>query len=86
VVTVVDPDDPEAVDTVSIDTVVTGTVDFDVDGEWDHPAFELRLTSEGFAEATYDATYTNADTIRGNLQGSGFTNPTIVIARQPGGG
>lgn len=83
--TVVDPDDPESVDTVSIDTVVIGTVDFDVEGEWDHPAFDLRLTSDGFAEATYDATYTNVDSIRGNLVGSGFTNATIVIARQPGG-
>jgi hypothetical protein len=83
--TVVDPDDPDGLDTVSIDTVVIGTVDFDVDGEWDHPSFDLRLTSEGFAGATYDATYTDVDSIRGSLLGSGFTNATIVIARQPGG-
>ncbi|HYR07671.1 MAG TPA: hypothetical protein VEQ60_07875 [Longimicrobium sp.] len=77
-----DPEDPEVVDTLFIDTIVTGSVEFDVDGDWDHPDFELRLRSEGFADALYDAAFTDADSVRGSLQGSGFTNPTIVIVRQ----
>ncbi|HEX6370835.1 MAG TPA: hypothetical protein VF006_18095 [Longimicrobium sp.] len=83
--TVVIGTDPTVLDTVSIDTVVTGSVEFDVDGEWDHPNFELRLTSEGFSEASYDAAFTDADSVRGTLRGSGFTNPAIVIIRQPDG-
>ena len=79
----VDPDDPTVVDTISIDTIVTATVDFDVDGDWDYPDFRLRLSAEGYSDATYDAQYTDVDSIRGNLQGSGFSNPTIVIVRQP---
>lgn len=78
------PDDPTEVDTLSIDTVVTGTVNFDVDGDWDHPNFELRLTREGYAEANYDAAFTDADSVRGTLQGSGFSNPTIEIVRRSG--
>ncbi|MBW3572912.1 MAG: hypothetical protein KY467_17585 [Gemmatimonadetes bacterium] len=84
--TAVSPSDPQALDTISIDTVVTGTVGFGVRGKWDHPSFQLRLTSEGFAGATYDATFIRADSIRGTLQGSGFTSPEIVIVRQSGGG
>lgn len=80
--TVVDPTDPAKLDTVSIDTVVTSTVDFDVAGDWDHPNFELTLTNEGYADAVYDATFADADTVRGSLRGSGFTNPAIEIIRQ----
>jgi hypothetical protein len=80
--TIPDPDDPTELDTLSIDTVVTGTVDFDVAGDWDHPNFELDLTAEGYAGAVYDAAFADADTVRGTLRGSGFTNPTIEIIRQ----
>lgn len=80
--TVPDPQDPAKVDTVSIDTVVTATVDFDVDGDWDYPSFELRLHSEGFADAEYAATFAAADTARGSLRGSGFGNANIQIIRQ----
>jgi hypothetical protein len=81
--TVVVTPEPLVLDTVSIDTVVVGTTDFDVSGDWDYPDFELTLRGEGFADAVYDAAFVHADSIRGTLQGSGFTNPTIVIARQP---
>jgi hypothetical protein len=77
-----DPDDPTEVDTLSIDTVTTGSVEFDVDGNWNHPEFELRLRSQGYADALYAAAFTDADSVRGSLQGSGFTNPIIVIVRQ----
>jgi len=80
--TVIDPDNETKLDTVTIDTVVTGTVEFDVAGDWDHPNFELDLTSEGYAAAVYDAAFVDQDSIRGSLQGSGFNNPTIVITRQ----
>jgi hypothetical protein len=80
-----DPTDPTKT-VVSVDTVVTGTVEFDVRGDWDHPDFELDLTREGYAGAVYDAAFTDQDSVRGALQGSGFTNPTIVIVRQPDGG
>lgn len=80
--TAINPDDPTDLDTVSIDTVVTGTVEFEVDGEWDHPNFELRLTAEGYAGAVYAAAFADPDTVRGTLQGSGFTNPAIEIIRQ----
>jgi hypothetical protein len=80
--TVPDPDDEAKVDTVSIDTVVTGTVEFDVAGDWDHPDFELDLTAEGYAGAVYDAGFVDQDSVRGTLQGSGFSNPAIVIIRQ----
>ena len=85
-VTQTDPADPTRLDTVSIDTIITGSVDFDVSGDWDHPDFELRFTSEGFSEATYDAAFTNPDSIRGGVQGSGFANTTVVVIRQGGGG
>jgi hypothetical protein len=78
----VDPDDPTKLDTVTIDTVTTGSVEFDVEGDWDHPDFELAFTREGYSDAVYDAAFTDADSIRGAVQGSGFTNPTIVIVRQ----
>lgn len=84
-VTQPDSADPTRLDTVSIDTVITGSVDFDVEGDWDHPAFELRFTSEGFSEATYDAAFTDPDSISGAVQGSGFANSTVVITRRDGG-
>jgi hypothetical protein len=80
--TAINPDDPTDLDTVSIDTIVTGTVEFEVDGDWDHPDFELRLRAEGYADAVYDAAFADPDTVRGTLQGSGFTNPAIEIIRQ----
>jgi hypothetical protein len=80
--TVPDPDDPARVDTVSIDTVVTGTVEFDVRGDWDYPAFELRLYSEGYADAEYAGSFTAPDSIGGTLRGSGFGSEAIVITRQ----
>ncbi|WP_420127153.1 hypothetical protein [Longimicrobium sp.] len=80
--TVVNPDDPTDVDTTSIDTIATGTVTFDVDGDWNHPDFDLELTSAGYAGALYDARFANRDTVRGNLRGSGFSNPEIEIIRQ----
>lgn len=80
--TAFNPDDPTDLDTVSIDTIVTGTVEFQVDGDWDHPNFELRLTAEGYADAVYDAAFADPDTVRGTLVGSGFTNPAIEIIRQ----
>lgn len=75
-------EDSTKVDTTFIDTIPTGTVAFDVDGDWDHPDFELRLTSAGYAGAVYDARFADADTVRGNLRGSGFSNPEIEIVRQ----
>lgn len=80
--TVVDPADGTKVDTVTIDTIVTGSVEFNVAGDWDHPNFELDLTSEGYAGAVYDAAFVDQDSVRGTLQGSGFNNPSIVIIRQ----
>lgn len=76
--------DPPRLDTISIDTVVTGTVDFDVSGDWDYPSFELRFSSEGFADAEYAGAFTDADSVRGTLSGSGFTNAIIIVTRQPG--
>jgi hypothetical protein len=76
------PGDPTKLDTLSIDTVVTGTVEFDVGGTWDHPDFELDLTADGYAPAVYDAAFIDPDSVRGTLQGSGFSNPSIVITRQ----
>ena len=85
--TVVVSEEPRVVDTVSIDTVVTASVDFDVAGDWDYPTFELRLRSEGYADAEYAGTFTSTtpDSIRGSLSGSGFGNATIVITRRDGG-
>jgi hypothetical protein len=80
--TVVVSQDPIVLDTVLIDTVATATVDFDVSGEWDYPGFELRLRSEGYADAEYAASFTAADSVRGTLRGSGFANATVDIARQ----
>jgi hypothetical protein len=79
--TVVNPDDPTDVDTTFIDTITTGTVTFDVDGSWGHPGFVLDLTAAGYAGAVYDADFADPDTVRGNLRGSGFTNPEIQIIR-----
>lgn len=82
--TVVVSDSPRVIDTLSIDTIVTGQVGFDVAGDWDYPTFELRLRSEGYADAEYAGTFTSTtpDSIRGTLRGSGFGNATIVITRQ----
>jgi hypothetical protein len=80
-----DPDDSTKTVVVSVDTVVTGSVEFDVAGDWDHPDFELDLTSEGYADAVYDARFADADTVNGGLRGSGFTNPQIQVVRQPDG-
>lgn len=81
--TVPDPADSTALDTVRIDTVVTSTVAFDVDGGWDHPNFELRVRSEGYADAEFAGAWSAPDSIRGTLRGSGFGNATVVITRQP---
>jgi hypothetical protein len=81
--TVVVTPEPLVLDTLSIDTVVTGTTDFDVSGDWDYPDFELTLRREGYSDAQYHAAFVHPDSIRGTLQGSGFTNPAIVIVRQP---
>ena len=85
--TVVITEEPRVVDTISIDTIVTAQAGFDVAGDWDYPTFELRLRSEGFADAEYSGSFTSTtpDSIRGTLSGSGFGNPTIVITRQDGG-
>lgn len=80
--TVPDSTTPGAVDTVSIDTVVTGTVEFDVRGDWDYPGFELRLYSEGYADAEYAGSFTAPDSIGGTLRGSGFGTATVPITRQ----
>ncbi|HEV3049740.1 MAG TPA: hypothetical protein VGX50_05495 [Longimicrobium sp.] len=75
--TVPDPTTPGAVD-----TIVTGTVEFDVRGDWDYPGFELRLYSEGYADAEYAGSFTAPDSIGGALRGSGFGSAAIVITRQ----
>jgi len=80
-----DPADPTRVITISVDTVVTDRVGFDVAGDWDHPDFRLRFRSEGFADAEYAGTFTDEDSVRGTLRGSGFESEAIVIARQPDG-
>lgn len=74
--------DSTRVDTTFIDTITTGTVTFDVDGDWDHPDFVLDLTAAGYAGAVYDAEFADADTVVGNVRGSGFANPEIQIIRQ----
>lgn len=81
-VTEPDPDDPTAVDTLSIDTVITSSADFRVRGDWDYPDFDLQLTAEGYSDAEYDARFTSSDSVSGTLRGSGFTGLTIVIARE----
>jgi hypothetical protein len=75
-------DDGEGLDTTSIDTVVTTTAAFDVGGDWDHPNFELRLRSEGYADAALAGAWSSGDSIRATLRESGFGNTTIVITRQ----
>lgn len=84
--TVVVSTDPPVLDTVFIDTVAADTVRFDVSGEWDHPQFRLRLRAEGYADAEFEGNFTQADSIRGVLRGSGFPNPTITVVRQEPGG
>lgn len=79
------PVDTTRLDTLSIDTVVTGTVDFDVSGQWDYPDFSLRLRSDGYADAAYEARFTDPDSVSGSLRGSGFNNLTIVVVRQDDG-
>ena len=76
---------PLVLDTVSIDTIETGTVGFDVAGDWDYPAFELRLRAEGYADAFFAGTFLSADSVRGTLRESGFGTESIVITRQPDG-
>jgi hypothetical protein len=82
--TVVVTESPRVIDTVSIDTIVTAQAGFDVAGDWDYPTFELRLRSEGFADAEYAGSFTSTtpDSIRGTLRGSGFGSASVVITRQ----
>ena len=84
-VTEPDPNDPEVLDTISIDTVITSSADFEVRGDWDYPDFDLRLTAEGYSDAEYDARFTSSDSVSGALRGSGFTGVTIVVAREDDG-
>lgn len=81
--TVTIPGDPPRLDTTFIDTVTVDTVRFEVRGPWDYPAFEVRLTAEGYADGEYAGTWNGADSINGTLRESGFPATPIRIARQP---
>jgi hypothetical protein len=80
--------EPLEVDTVSVDTVRTGAVEFRVRGEWEFPSFTLVLHREGFADATYAAAFagTGADTrpdiLEGRLEGPGFGAIPLTLVRR----
>lgn len=76
--------DPVVVDTVRIDTVVAERVPVDVEGEWDYPDFVLRLRAEDYADVQYRGSFgrTSPDSVRGTLQGSGFSSESVPIIRQ----
>ena len=60
---------------------VSGTVELTVQGDWNHPGFELLLSAEGFADVRYTGSWARSDSISGTLSGSGFASLPLSIKR-----
>ncbi len=54
---------------------------FVANGDENYPNVSLKLERAGFYPATYTGIFIHPDTINGNLNGSGFVNANMVIAR-----
>jgi hypothetical protein len=63
----------------------TDSVRTSVNGSWDFPDVDLRLTAPDYAEITFNSTFArqvSRDSLVGPLVGSGFTGRSLTLVRQ----
>ncbi|MBW3654957.1 MAG: hypothetical protein KY444_02555 [Gemmatimonadetes bacterium] len=64
------------------DTVVSTRAEVSVEGQWDYPAYVLRLKGEGFHPVTMETRQAQRDTMNVVLRGSGFEGAQLRLVRQ----
>jgi hypothetical protein len=66
-------------------SAATDSVSTSVDGSWDFPDVDLRLSSPTYADVTFNAQFArqvSRDSLVGPLVGSGFTDTNLTLVRQ----
>ena len=57
------------------------TLQVDVEGRWDYPSVDLRLSADEFAPVFFDGSFATPDSLKGPLTGSGLDGLSLNLLR-----
>lgn len=60
----------------------TATLSFNVAGDHDHPDVDFEGIATGFENFEFDGRFLHEDTVRGRVNGSGFSDDVLLLIRQ----